>query len=121
MAAMVARNALAPCRGSAIAFARTFKRDRQRSLWTALEPVKPRTVARPQFQRSSRVTSRGLQKRGIADVVLPQRGTHAWLGNEYGGLRRGDKGKSISFRIWQMAERKALQSSLPCPVESIRP
>lgn len=103
---MNVRGNLKVSRDAAVVFARTFRRDRQRSFTTIPQLVNVRDHRfRPHQQQclaqrlagSATVSIAVEQRRRLNHSVkqpidFRQR---AWLGNQYGGLRKGDKGKSL--------------------------
>lgn len=106
---MNARGGLKVSRNAAITFARTFRRNRQRSFMTIPLQIGSRDLATSTLQirwYSAIPTPLAVsheQRRSFSDSVDLAVGIdkQAWLGNQYGGLRKGDKGEFHSAMIKQ--------------------
>lgn len=95
------RGSLKVSRDAAVIFARTFRRDRQRSFTTIPLQIGSRDLATcsSQTRRYPAIPTplaavHGQGRSFSNSVDLPVGiGKQAWLGNANGGLRKGDKGE----------------------------
>jgi hypothetical protein len=61
---------------------------------TATPATSTQTDSRQRWYQTPPSAEWRIKKRGMAGLARPEKGGHPWLGNEHGGLRRGDKGES---------------------------
>jgi hypothetical protein len=100
------RGGLKVSRDAAVVFARTFRRDRQRSLVTVPLPTIPPYTPFSSISRlrpsqgsalSTPASGAGYHTRRFSHgaTAAAEVDKQAWLGNAHGGLRRGDKGEYL--------------------------